>query len=474
MKKQLTAIFILSMSLLAGCSTNPQDINSTTSKPEHITQDIINSEDIVVAKIDADVIYPEAKNIPVVTTKRYAFTDEDIIRIADGLFDNSEYSTAKTIDTVTYTKDISTDLIIELEAKIEDLENLYNNNKIDANYYSWEMFDCHYLVDAVNGCTDNVSEDVLNSTPKFIDIDYQWPSNGVNEDNEYTSDGYNTATFHGCGIDGTYNDIPCKLLFRGEHSVQFDLYDMGKFVWKKYLYDNVSIGDVNYDDFASNNSNIENDCVYSIEDATTLCNDLLEKLGISNMAPMDICNLSVIAYNTSPTGYQYGKPLETGYCGYKLYYGKSINSISYNLTTLITGDANPSLYKEADINSIYGEECIVFTVMDSGIISMDYKHPTTIEDITSTDVTILDIDSILSFADIYLSEAYEDRSASSPPINISRIQLGLARSSDNLDADTFTLIPVWDFYYDDSYNPIITINAIDGSKIDRYSGLTVE
>ncbi len=472
MKKHLTAIFILSIGLLVGCSNNSQDITTTDSKPEHITMDIVNAEGNIVVNIDSDVIYSESNDIAVVTTNRYEFTNDDIIRIADGLYDNSEYSSSLTTGDIRITKDIYFDLIDDENKKIEDLENLYNNNKIDSDYYNQELLNCQYYIVALTECIDSAPEDAnLSTTPTFEDITYRYAQFDFDENRELIVS-YESYTFEGCCTEGLYNSMPCKLNF-WPHIIRLELYDMDKFVWKTYLYDAISIGEMSYDCYVSNNPNIENDCVYSVNDATELCNNLLEQVGISNMAPMDICNIPVTAYNTSPTGYQYGKTIDTGYCGYKIYYGKSINSVNYNLTTLITGGANPSLFEVTDANTLYGDEYIIFTVMDSGIISMEYQAPTSIEDIT-TDVTILDLDSILSYADTYLAETYSDRSASSAPLNVTKIQFGLARSSNSLDTDTFTLIPVWDFYYDDSFNPIITINAIDGSKIDRYSGLTVE
>jgi len=68
-------------------------------------------------------------------------------------------------------------------------------------------------------------------------------------------------------------------------------------------------------------------------------------------------------------------------------------------------------------------------------------------------------------------------------IEISRIELGLMRVLEPNSLDTGVIIPVWDFYgknhgemdgenwiLDDPNEPYLTVNAIDGSVIDRGAG----
>mgnify|MGYP005831456645 FL=1 len=62
---------------------------------------------------------------------------------------------------------------------------------------------------------------------------------------------------------------------------------------------------------------------------------------------------------------------------------------------------------------------------------------------------------------------------------IHEVKLGLMRITEQNSKDTGLIIPVWDFmgtyeeketFFDDTYTSLLTINAIDGSIIDRGLG----
>ena len=58
-------------------------------------------------------------------------------------------------------------------------------------------------------------------------------------------------------------------------------------------------------------------------------------------------------------------------------------------------------------------------------------------------------------------------------IEIDRIELGLMRVYEQNNLDTGVIVPVWDFYgkiNGKSEGTYLTINAVDGSIIDRVGG----
>ncbi|WP_046442015.1 DUF6034 family protein, partial [Christensenella hongkongensis] len=64
-------------------------------------------------------------------------------------------------------------------------------------------------------------------------------------------------------------------------------------------------------------------------------------------------------------------------------------------------------------------------------------------------------------------------------LNVDRILFGYLRIKQQNDETKFDIVPVWDFFGNSdilnqlgngNYNSILTINAIDGSVIDRNSG----
>ena len=83
-----------------------------------------------------------------------------------------------------------------------------------------------------------------------------------------------------------------------------------------------------------------------------------------------------------------------------------------------------------------------------------------------------------------ITNAYTSDESISITFNITRVQLGLMRITEKDSTDTALLIPVWDFFgtytmnvgegdssvNHDTNTSRLTINAIDGSIIDRSLG----
>lgn len=128
-------------------------------------------------------------------------------------------------------------------------------------------------------------------------------------------------------------------------------------------------------------------------------------------------------------------------------------------------------------------------VDDKGIASMDYTSPTEVKEKVSESVKILPFEDIMNKfnSQILLSAAKLENET---PIEyqtfeVSETRLGLGRISESEDFSSCLYVPVWDFYgtwttkYNDDPNKAVsqdlayshlTINAIDGSIIDRELG----
>lgn len=131
-------------------------------------------------------------------------------------------------------------------------------------------------------------------------------------------------------------------------------------------------------------------------------------------------------------------------------------------------------------------ESIEFRINDDGIVGFDYNAPLevvetvveqsnmkTFEDIRSTFETMVTVTNA--------QDADPDTGdVPSVTIDIDRVVLGYTRISEADSYDTGLLIPVWDFkgtvqdqYYGKTgmkYGSVLTINAIDGSIVDRSLG----
>ncbi len=477
-KTYMMTTLLCSLCLFSGCSTSvneaeTNEINSTTDAL-HISREVSDKEGYVIANIDAEVVYPTTNDIPVATIIEHQFDSNDIAQFANGIYGNSEYH--KLLDDSEYSLDQIADAIESTNLLVNDLDELYNHESIDYNRYIDELYSCNSRIGKLNYYATSASSEV-NDTPVLDFYEVRFPFFDMNDSYFYNPDTdnlvvTNEGTETKCQLVGTYNNSTCTLLFNNENKFKLNVDPADTPVWKDYTYNQIEFGLIEDRHFLSFNNNTKNECSYSTEQSINLCDGMLKSLGINNMSPMDMSHLSVKAFDVSPTGYQYGTLIDTGYCGYQIYYGKTVNSIDTNLTsTIATGDYSTIYDKGA--GNVYGSEYIIFTVMDSGIISMVYNCPTEITNITSSDTAILDFDSILTFADSYLLELYSEGNLGNRSLNVSRVQFGLARTANTIYDDQFTLIPVWTFYDGNSFIPVLVINAIDGTQMNVFSGVSM-
>lgn len=125
-------------------------------------------------------------------------------------------------------------------------------------------------------------------------------------------------------------------------------------------------------------------------------------------------------------------------------------------------------------------ECVEIRVNDSGIVGFDYNAPL---EVTETVVEKSNLKSFDEIKDTFekmvmITNAKTDSELDSGvTVQVNRVVLGYARISEADSYDTGLLVPVWDFEgkVTDEYGleyagSVMTINAIDGSIIDRSLG----
>ncbi len=134
-----------------------------------------------------------------------------------------------------------------------------------------------------------------------------------------------------------------------------------------------------------------------------------------------------------------------------------------------------------------GDEWLAIVVNDEGIQAMEYDNPHQINGILQEDCELLPFDQIMGIAkailplkNAWLEQYYEDIR-----VNIYEIRLGYMRVISR-NTQEFEYIPIWDFFYTEECRQVkdgeivvlndtpcesfLTINAIDGTIIDRNYG----
>ena len=152
----------------------------------------------------------------------------------------------------------------------------------------------------------------------------------------------------------------------------------------------------------------------------------------------------------------------------------------------------PVLYEEThlqgDYNNVVCKEQLILVVDDNGIYWMNYEQPYEIIETLDADCELLPFDKILDVARAifplrYLS--YEGQYADIR-LRIDRVTLSSMEVLSREHPDQCEVIPVWDFFgtaelrkktngaisaeENSPYSSLLTINAMDGTVIDRHYG----
>ena len=170
---------------------------------------------------------------------------------------------------------------------------------------------------------------------------------------------------------------------------------------------------------------------------------------------------------------------------WRLRYTRTFNGLP---TTYDTIPCQPYIDPEDDKEVLPAAdyENISIYVDDSGIVGFRWAAPLTVGSVEVEDAAVLPFREIMKvFTGAFLiANDWSNSPASSMDFRITQVRFGYTRVRDADVYDTGILIPAWDFYGEYVYDPngeqpeygfrydqsMFTINAIDGSIIDRQLG----
>lgn len=167
---------------------------------------------------------------------------------------------------------------------------------------------------------------------------------------------------------------------------------------------------------------------------------------------------------------------------YRLQYIRTVNGVPLTYTNV------RGAWNDTDSSAIWAwdYERMTFIINDDGIVELEWNAPYEIMDTVVQSAALLPFSKIREVCEmmIVVNNAYKTNV--STELKITRLQLGLARITEQDDMNTGLLIPVWDVFgtatyhfenggievytMDDPGESFLTINAIDGSVIDRQLG----
>jgi hypothetical protein len=221
------------------------------------------------------------------------------------------------------------------------------------------------------------------------------------------------------------------------------------------------------------------------EEAKATAADTLIALGISDMT------LAVCEEVWGGTTLKGGLEAMQGRHAYTLKYVRAVGGIPVTYTEASPDGDYVENENTPDERVIAGwpYEEVHFVIDDTGIAEFVWQSPYELVETVTTHSAVKPFDEISSVFSkmLLIKHAWSDRKMDLT-FNISRAQLGLMRIMEKDKPDTALLIPVWDFFGDvvhenadaggekqsfttsDAYTSWLTINAIDGSVIDRSLG----
>lgn len=411
---------------------NDNDKNqNVTEQEQKVVFQVTAAKDKFKVKVDATAIVPKVKNIPVVNVVRNDFSQEDIKNLCRVFFGDHDIYRERAYDEMS--KAELQKVIDDLKNKAADAASNPNPDK-ESEIYSKP----NYLKSL---------EALLKKAPETVDVspitDFKYKQDQSLENSKsFSAKGESIY-----GEEGTINFYTSDYA----SSCQFDRSKEGA--------NGYYASETNYIAEHGNTPNFDNICNYSREEAQQLSNEILEQLKISDKYGLSYMeNAAFIQYGSGGSNVK-------NYSGYLLHYTRKYDGINENYDVY---DGSDSI---EEVNSLpYSYEKISFLVDDSGVVQFEWNSPMKVDKIQATNVKTLPLKKIEESFKKQIPITFASTSKETT-VEVSEIRFGYMRVKNVNQPNLFTLIPVWDFI-SDMYGrtSLMTINAIDGSILDRRYG----
>ena len=222
----------------------------------------------------------------------------------------------------------------------------------------------------------------------------------------------------------------------------------------------------------------------SKEDAKRQADDIMASIGLGDFACITAEKLYGGSFDRSADQSAYLNPRK---CVWFFRYARSVNGLPATYTVY------DCMKVEKDTQSApWSYEDVAIGVDDSGVVYMDWTSPYKVTGIVTENANVLSFREVMSVFETMapVVNAWDGLSDDNPnltgvEITINRVQFGLTRVTEQNKRNSGLLVPCWDFFgtlthvseangktqrSDDGPIPLLTINAIDGSVINRSLG----
>lgn len=406
---------------------SPQDTDNTAEEIRWVESLVIS--DNITIEINAKVVAPQTKRLPVIQVKPVPFrNEEDFAGMIEAVLPGAElykYSEIKTKSQIEKN-------ILEFKSRLHDAEQ-------DKQPYVIENIDYYKEQIALLEEQYPTAPDVRPTDPpeyKFVKGD----------DGNYFE------------LETIYNDIHYSILFNNDNY-------LSNLFWIDSDYGN------NYTNEASCKIYSPDEIADSnFQKAVEMGNTIIKRLGID-----DYMKLNAATIDGEMAG-QFTYPYTIDEKGYTLYYEFAYDNIpetcviNYEGTT---GFADGAVYRD-----LWGGEVINISIYDGKLAGFSWHNRSEIAKVENDNVAMLSWEEIQEAFRKHAKHVYSNPMNGGQSFQITKAVLGLTKVIIKNTSDGYRLVPTWTFFGNKKsavlndeeyviYTAIMTLNAIDGNPIDR-------
>lgn len=484
----------LCITMMAGCEKTPDEVivkekgaanmeayesgdetgellRETLGVPEHYKKESVYEDGGLVIDTDAEVIVPEVSAIDTVNVTAREGNQELIDTVTKAFFDGDKIYNG--ISYATMTK-------AYIEERLALLKRYKAENNLDPYEYGKDengnlYFNIDQEIENYEGWYQNAPDDVAKEevTPAF-GLKYPDGEGGTKTyDYEFFGVAETKNGNYEYDIRGEDPSISKEIRFKisrmmdQEDSLELSVWQEGRYVRnlesKQYLSD----------EFLKNLAGI------SYEEAKKQAEEKAERLGMD----LELYDWDYAVFYHGEGGVTEQNSTDAGY---RFYFTRKISGTPITYTDEWGG----GYVSMESTEEPWGYEICNILVGDDGILEVELDNPYIIGEVQTKNVKMMDFDSIIKIYEqmMEVSNADITEYEKKRTVHIKKITLGYSRIYDPLKDNTGgILVPVWDFFggFDSedkegnvtnkdsgeySMQSFMTINAIDGTVIDRNLG----
>jgi|GEM_PF-2997110 len=417
--------------------------------------------------IDAQIVLPDAENFPIIKVKPDEIMNEDVERFTQYFMKGKTLYEANP-DEIKTKEEIQRE-ILEIQRSINDPNSDFNELRESNGEESYQA-----ALAEKQGNIDRLKEE-YKTAPEVVNLK---ESNGHFKDKSEVKQ-YTEADYWISEDGQTKHSPPQAYNDDRRVTIQADLGGETPAFLSAYKYESLRFSYIRFENFSEfspkdgivEGKNKSAKLSLSYEQAESMANDAMQKLGFDEFM-LDTGGIQTWIYPYRP---------EKEF--YAFYYTRCANGVPVTYTNNAFFETGTQTLEHFEF---WEPEYIKICIGDSGFVEFSWESPTQVIETVTDNAQLLPFDEIQRIFErqIKITGAWNNSPGLlNRNLKISTVKLGMCRIALKDNPNEYIVVPVWDFfgeshekYPDEEFtediyrHSYLTINAIDGSIIDRSIG----